>query len=196
MAELREFLDQRAIQEAQRQTERNTQRALYDALIAQINVDLPQSMIEKELNYLVRQQLEYLQSQVDEKIFKQLLNREMLQQIRQMAEPEAIARVKRSMAIAEVAQLEGIKVEPEELNQQMDKILPHLDTKKIDPVDVAASINSELLVEKVMAWLLERTNIEYVPEETEAVPQILDTPPQANEPEVSASEATLEVPAK
>ncbi len=171
MAELRQFLDQRAIDEAQRQTERNVQLALYDALIAQINVELPQSMIEKEIDYLVREQLQYLQSQVDEKMFKQVLSRQMIQQIRQMAEPEAIARVKRSMAISKIAQLEGIKVDPEELNQQMDQVLPYLDRKKVDPVDVAASINSQLLVEKVMAWLLERSNIEYVSESAEAAPE-------------------------
>jgi len=140
-------------------------------LIAQINVELPQSMVEKEIDYLVHEQLQYLQSQVDEKMLKQVLNRQMIEQIRQMAEPEAIARVKRSMAITKVAQLEGIKVDPEELNQQMEQILPYLNRKKVDPVDVAARINSELLVEKVMAWLIERSNIEYVSEEAEAAPE-------------------------
>jgi len=165
MVELRQFLDQRAIQEAQRQTERNIHRALYDALTAQITVDLPQSMIQKEQDYLIQQQLQYLQTQVDEKIFKQLLNREMIQQIRQMSEPEAIARVKRSMAIAKIAELEGIKVEPEELDQQMEQILPNIDRKQVDPADIAANIKSQLLVEKVLAWLLERSNIEYVTED-------------------------------
>jgi trigger factor len=187
MAELRQFLDQRAIDEAQRQTERNIQRAIYDALIAQINIELPQSMIEKEIDYLVRQQLQYLQSQMDDKILKQVLNREMIQQMRQMAKPEAIARVKRSMAIAKVAELEGIKVEPDELNKQMEQILPYLDPKKIDPADVAASVNSELLVEKVMAWLIERSSIKYVPEPAEANSPTLTTPPEEHQPEVPAN---------
>jgi trigger factor len=163
MAELRQFLDQRAVEQAQRQTERNTQLALYDALIAQVKVEPPQSMVQKEVDFLVRQRLEYLHGQVDEKLFKQLLNRETLQEIRKMAEPEAIARVKRSMALAKIAALEDITVEPEEFNQGMEQVLPHIDRKKVDLVEVAKTINSELLVEKVVAWLLAQSSIEYVP---------------------------------
>ncbi len=185
MAELRQFLDQRAIQEAERQTQRNKQRALYDALTAQINVTLPQSWVQKEVDFLVRHQLEYLQSQVNEKIFKQMLNQETIQQIRQMVEPEAIMRVKRSMAIAKIAELEDITVSPEELNQQMEQILPHLDRKKVDPADVASSTISELLVEKVVAWLLERSNIEYVSEE--AASESVAVPPQESVSENPAS---------
>jgi trigger factor len=193
MAELREYLENRALEEAEDKTKENTEQAILAALVKQIEVDLPTSLINKESTFMLQQQATYLQrSPEGAKLVKQLFTKELIAEMRRMNEPEAIARLKRTLSLAEVAKLEKLEVSKEEQDERAAEILQALQGEAVDPVKLAEVVLDELLTEKAMELLQTATNIEYVPEgslEPEPEPIEVETvePSESSEPAAIAA---------
>jgi trigger factor len=166
MTELREFLDQREVDAATQKTKFNLESALLDALAAETEVDMPQTLIDEEINFLIRQQMSFLGSQPAMRAFvNQLFTRENMPQIVETARPEAISRIKRSLAVAELGKQLDIKVSREELDDRIKSTLEELeDASKIDQNRMSSMLESGILGEKVLQWLTENSEVEYVAE--------------------------------
>jgi trigger factor len=182
MAELRAYLDHRAAEEAQAQTKRRVELALLDTILAQTELEVPASMLQSEVNALMSEKLRYLQPRLEETVFKQLLNsREMLTEIANSSQPEAILRIRRSLVIGKVAELENIRPSSEEIDDAFNSALednPELIKNHQQQGDLISSIISSLATEKVLSWLISQSTIEFVEESAE--------PTSEGEVEVSA----------
>ncbi len=84
IAELRELLEKRVIDEAESKTLANKERAVLDALTAELDVDLPATLLQQELDFLVRQQANYLQERIDPAMAKQLFTKELVEEMRRL----------------------------------------------------------------------------------------------------------------
>lgn len=180
LAELRSFLEEQFRTEAKQQTEADTQAALLDELIKVLEVEVPETLITNEVNYLLTQTASQLQRQgVD---VKQLFTDEVLPEMRERSRPEAMTRIKRTLALAEVAKNEAIKVEPQEVEERVQSLLKQHSNQeqKIDREKLQEIVAGDLLEEKVMQWLVEHSQVELVPEAA-----------QTSEP----ATATIETPA-
>jgi trigger factor len=192
LAELRAFLEERYRKEAQEKTDTNVEAALLDALVEEVETDLPDTIISNEVNFLINQMANRLQSQgID---VNKIFTKDMIPGLKENFRNEAIGRVKRTLALAEVAQQESLSIETEALEQRFQEILTTMGDRDIDRARLREVIEDELLNEKVIGWLKEHSEVALVDKieiEVEAVP-VSDSPSvlEDSEPEDADAEAT------
>lgn len=165
IAELREYLEQRLVEEAKEQAEANINQALIKAVVEQMaEVELPDTMITRESERVAQQQIEWLtQTPEGEKLAKQILNKEFVQNLISTNAPEAIARIKKSLAIAEIARLEDITAPRADVIDGATKLYQEIDDKSIDMELLKQVTEDEIITTKVMAWLTANSKVEIVP---------------------------------
>jgi trigger factor len=86
-----------------------------------------------------------------------------LKELRSNARPEAITRLSRKLIIAEIAQREGLQVEPEAVKERMTEIIKQVNPQDIDFGKLNEVVREEILTEKTLAWLRERAEITLTP---------------------------------
>ncbi|WP_019502808.1 trigger factor [Pseudanabaena sp. PCC 6802] len=199
MAELREYLETRAVEEAEDKTRENTEKAILEALVQEIEADLPTSLVNKEATIMLQQQAMYLQRSAEgARLAKQLFTKELIGEMRRINEPEAIARLKRTLALAEVAKLEKLENTKEEEDKRAAEILQALQGEVVDPQKLAEVVADELLTEKAMEFLKQNAQIEYVAEgelkpEPAAIAETVAEPEAIAETAAASEEVTVEV---
>lgn len=193
LAELRDSLESRYKADKERQTTTNKEKALIKALVETIEVDIPASLIDREIEYLLTQQAMQLSNYgVD---IRQLFNSETIPRMRERARPEAIDRIKESLALKEVAKLESLTVEDSEIQEEAIKVRKQLpQDSDVDPVRLLEVVESDLVKQKTLKWLEEHSTIELVPEGTLKAEDSPATPEAADQ--TPASEATVTVTAE
>jgi trigger factor len=185
LAELRQFLEERYQTEAQSKTDENVETALLNALVEEVEVDLPETIIVNEANFLINQLASRLQSQGMD--VKRLFPPDSIDALRDRFRDEAIGRVKRTLALAEVAAQESLKVETEALEKRFREVFEQLDDpKSIDRDRLRDALEDELLKEKVVTWLKQHSEIKLVDKiEVESAPEVA----------IAAADATVETSA-
>ncbi|MBE9010014.1 trigger factor [Pseudanabaenaceae cyanobacterium LEGE 13415] len=164
IAQMRESLEKRFAEEAEQQTKSNKEEAVLNELLNQVEADLPETMIEREVEYMVTQTAMQLQQQgID---IKRLLNKDTIPMLKERSRPDAIERIKRTLALGEVAKKESLKVEEDELNNKVQELLTELAGRDIDMDRLRSAVEEDLLKEKIMDWLISNSTIELVPEGT------------------------------
>jgi trigger factor len=159
LAELQAFLEKRYRDEAEQETKANTEAALLDELIKELQVDLPETMIRNEVNFLLNQTVTRLQSQGLD--VGKVLNQELVGQMQERLRPEATVRLKRTLILAEVAKQESLSVETAAIEERYQEMLQQLSDRKIDRDKLRQLVTDDLLEEKVVGWLIEHSQVEY-----------------------------------
>jgi trigger factor len=162
IVELREFLEKRVTDEAESKTQANKERAVLDALTAELEVDLPVTLLQQELDFLVRQQANYLQERIDPAMAKQLFTKELVEEMRRLNQPEAVNRLRRKVALDKIAEEENLSVDEAELKERVANTLEALKDPSIDPARLASLIREEMRTEVAVKWLIEHSEIELV----------------------------------
>ncbi len=179
LAELRESLEKRYRDEADQQLEANKERALLEEILKEVEIDLPETLVRQEVNYLLSQSAMNLQQQGLD--VRQLFTEQNLPMLRERSRGEAVDRLRRTLSLAEIAKREAIKVEPVAIEARMVELLEEYGERDIDRAKLQELVEDELLTEKILVWLKENSTIELVePKAPEA---------QAEETETSAEEA-------
>lgn len=161
LEELRSSLESRFKTEAERQTKANKEQALTEELLKQLEVELPETLIEEEVDALLTQTAVQLSRQgID---IKKLFTQEMIPQLRERSRPEAIERLRRSQALREVAKRESLQVEPAAVEARIKELMAEYSGQDVDMNRLQEVVEEELLTEKIMSWLEEHSTIELVP---------------------------------
>ena len=195
IAELRESLEKRYKEEAEEKTRGNKEKALAKVLVEAIEVDLPETMIRQEVDQILTQQaMQLSQMGID---VKQFFTGDMVPKMRENARPEAIQQLKQSLGIQQIAQLESITVEEEEIKAEEAKIREQLKGQEVDPDRLREVVVQDLTRKKTFAWLEEHSTVELVPEGTlsESAEAEETDEGETVEPQVSAETATVDVEA-
>ena len=159
LTELRQFLEEQHRQEIETQTEKNITSALLNALLAELEVELPSTLLQEELNVLINEKAAQLQDQgID---INHLLTKERLPQIREELKPQAITRLKTSLALAEVARRESIQVSDQDIRTRLQEILQQIDAK-VNLDRLKAVVEEELLQQEVLQWIREHSQVTLV----------------------------------
>ena len=162
LAELRESLEKRFAEEAEEQTKNHKNQALIEAIVADMQVELPETMIREEVDQVLTQQaMQLSQMGVD---VKRLFTQEMIPQMRERSRPQAIEQLKQSLALKEIAKLESITVSEEEIQEEETKTMAQLQGQEVDPDRLREVVTDNLLKKKTYAWLEENSTVELVPE--------------------------------
>jgi trigger factor len=202
--ELRGSLEERFQKEAEQKTKSNKQEALLAELVQHVEVDLPETMIQEEVDAMLTQTAVRLSQQGLD--VKKLFTQDVIPQLRERSRGEAIERLKRSLSLQEIGKRESIEVSPEEVKARVEELLEQYGDRDVDPDRVQEVVKNELLSEKIMDWLLERATVELVPEgslsaqtatEEDSEVEVAETVPVTEaEFTPTASEQTVEVQAE
>jgi trigger factor len=163
LAELRSSLEERYQTEAQDKTEANQREAILNALVTHLEAELPDTLVRREVNHLVSQAAVQLSQQgID---VNKLLTPEIIENMRERSRPDAIDRLRRTLALGEVAKSESIALEEGDVAQRMKEMLAEVkDPQAVDQERLREVVTEELLQDKILTWLLENNTVELVPE--------------------------------
>jgi len=141
--------------------------------VVNLEAEIPETLVQQEANFLVRQTLTQLTQQGLD--LGKLITQDLLEGMRKEARPNAIERLKRTLALGEVAKQEAIEVTQEELQAKFDETLADLaDPDQYDLDRLRQVLEEELLQDKILTWLLTANTLELVPEGS------LDSEPTSN----------------
>ncbi|NDJ20453.1 trigger factor [Nostoc sp. B(2019)] len=162
LAELRASLEDRYQKEAEDKTKTNKQEALLVELLKHVEVDLPATLIEQEVDAMLTQTAIRLSQQGLD--VKKLFTQDIIPQLRERSRTEAIERLKRSLSLREISKRESIQVTPEEIQARVTELLEQYTDQDIDAERLQSVVENELLTEKIIDWLLAHSSVELVPE--------------------------------
>lgn len=164
LAELRESLEKRFQDEANDKTKANKQEALLEALVANLEVELPETLIRREVDHMITQTaMRFAEQGMD---IKQMFTPEMVNMMRERSRPEAIARLRRTMALGEVAKQESITVDAAEVEAKVKEVLDDLEGRSVDRDRLREVIEEDLIRDKIFEFLEANSTVELVPEGT------------------------------
>ncbi len=164
LAELRESLEKRFQEESSDKTKANKQEALLEALVANLEVELPETLIRREVDHMITQTaMRFAEQGMD---IKRMFTPEVVNMMRERSRPEAIARLRRTMALGEVAKQESITVDAAEVEAKVEEILKDLEEQSIDRDRLREVVEEDLIRDKVFEFLEANSTVELVPEGT------------------------------
>jgi trigger factor len=157
---LKAELEKRYREEAEEETQGNRDIAIVDAILEGTTLELPATLVNREVEFLANQTFQDFQRRgIDPNV---LFSEENLPAIRAQFQEEASKRLKRTLALAEVARTEKLTVEQAALDVRVEELLstsPDLERKA-----VVEFVQNELLTQKILDWLAEHSTIELVTE--------------------------------
>jgi trigger factor len=163
LEELRASLVERYQKEADGKTKTNKQEALLTELVKHVEVDLPATLIEQEVDAMLTQTAMRLSQQGLD--VRKLFTQDIMPQLRERSRTEAIERIKRSLSLREIGKRESIQVTPEEIAARVTELLEQYpEEQDVDEDKLRSIVENELLTEKIIDWLLEHSSVELVPE--------------------------------
>ncbi|MBE9104340.1 trigger factor [Nostoc cf. edaphicum LEGE 07299] len=197
LEELRASLVERYQKEADDKTKTNKQEALLTELLKHVEVDLPATLIEQEVDAMLTQTAIRLSQQGLD--VRKLFTQDIIPQLRERSRTEAIERIKRSLSLREIGKRESIEVTLEEIAARVTELLEqYSEEQDVDEDKLRSIVENELLTAKIIDWLLEHSSVELVPEgslspaeETEDAESDADT--DALQTEEENSETSTEV---
>ncbi len=164
IAELRSNLTSNFQKEVDDKNKQNKETAILNELLNHIEVEIPETLLDRELNYMLNQTAMQLQQQgID---IRQIFTPEMIPSLKERSRPEAIDRIKRTLALGEVAKLENLTIDEEALAVKIKETLAELRGEDIDPNRLREVLTEEMLKETILAWLEENWTIDLVAEGT------------------------------
>ena len=185
LSELREDLENRLKQDAEQRQKNNRHEALLKALVDQLEVELPESLIKEEINSLLQETAAQMAQQGMD--VKKLFTPETVQNLAQASRGEATERLQRSLALKALAKAEGISVADKDLEAKIKEVSAGFsDTNKIDPQRLRDAVAEDLLRETLLSWLEENAKLTMVEPASE------DKPAKASKAKSSKAKAEKE----
>ena len=162
IAELRESLETRFRTEAEDKTKSSKQEALLKELVTHVEVDLPETLVRREMDYMITQTAMRLSEQGMD--VKKMFTPEIVESLRNSSRGEAIARIQRTMALGEIAKQESLTVTPAEVDAKVEEVLADVGEREVDRDRLREVVEEDLMRDKIFDWLEANNTIELVPE--------------------------------
>jgi trigger factor len=152
LAELRADLESRLREDSERRRKDRRNDALLAALVEQLEVELPETLVQQEVRNVVEQTAGQIAQQGMD--VRKLFTPDLVRSLMDTSRPEAEQRLRRSLALKALAAAESIEVPAEELEAKLREVRSGLsDTSRIDPERLSLAVADDLLRDKLLAWL-------------------------------------------
>jgi trigger factor len=185
LAELKADLEERLKAEAERLHRSNRHEALLEALVAELEVELPETMVRQEMGRIVEQTASQMAQQGMD--VKKVFTDDVVRSLMDTSRPEAEKRLRRSLALGALAEAETITVSEEEITAKTAEVRRELGRRSdIDEEQLRTAVGDDLLREKLLSWLEAHATItEKAPGESDAASETLagDGDSPASKPE-------------
>merc|ERR1712093_651596 len=160
MTDLRADLEMRLKEDTDRKQEKNRQDSLLDALVKELEVELPKSLIDQEVRVIVEQTAQnFAQQGID---VKTMFTPELVKSLMESSKGEAKKKLRQKLALNALAKAEKIQVSENEVNSKLKEVEADIKLSKeknIDKNRLKEAINDDLLQEKLFAWLEENNTV-------------------------------------
>ena len=164
LEELRSHLESQFKEEAEKKTSTNRASALLKQLLENTEIELPNTLIDQEVNQMLAQMAFRLSKQgIDP---KQMFTQDSIPTFRNEYRPEAIQRLKEEFAVKELAKRESIDPTEDAIAARREELLEQLAGEDIDRDKLESLVVEEETTKAVLDWLGEQSTIEWVPEGT------------------------------
>ena len=158
LADLRADLEERLKEDAERRNTSNRHDALLAALVEQLEVELPETLVQEEILSLLEQTAGQLAQQGMD--VKKLFTPQLVQSLRETSRPEAEERLKRSLALKALASAEKLELEASEIDEKVKELSRGFsDSARIDPARLRQAVQEDLMREKLLGWLESNSTI-------------------------------------
>ena len=152
LAELRVDLEARLKDDAERRARASRHDALLAALVAELEVELPETLVQQEIRNLLEQTAGQIAQQGMD--VKKLFTPDLVRSLMDTSRPEAEERLRRSLALKALATAEQIELEAGDLEAKLQEISKGLsDQTNIDPERLRLAVAEDLLRDKLLEWL-------------------------------------------
>jgi trigger factor len=163
LAELRTELETRLREDSDRRARAGRQDALLTALVEQLEVELPETLVQQEVRNLIEQTAGQIAQQGMD--IKKVFTPDLVRSLMDTSRPEAEARLRRSLALRALAEAEQITVAEAEIEAKLREVSRSLsESDSIDPRRLRLAVADDLLREQLLAWLESHSTV------TEAAP--------------------------
>jgi trigger factor len=177
--EVKEAVQKKLADRAERDAKYRKQRAAVDALLKATKIDVPKGMIQREVESIIRDMSQRFQQQgLNFNDFVQSNSEEMQANF----QSEAIQRIKTSLAFAEIAKQNGLSISEEDFNRQIAEIAEAqgMDEKALmrqlaHQPEGGQAIMDQLLSEKVVNLLVEKASFTWVDAKPEVAEVLEET---------------------
>ena len=168
LADLRADLEKRLKEDNERNQLKIRQESLLDALVKELEVELPKSLIDQEVRVIVEQTAQQFSQQgID---VKSMFTPELVKSLMESSRGEAEKNLYQKLALSALAKSEKIEVSENEINSKLKEVEAEIKLSKeknIDADRLRQAITDDLLQEKLFVWLEENnTVVEKDPEKT------------------------------
>ena len=176
LAELRVDLEIRLKDDAERRAKASRHDALLAALVAELEVELPETLVQQEIRNLLEQTAGQIAQQGMD--VKKLFTPDLVRSLMDTSRPEAEERLRRSLALKALATAEQIELEAGDLEAKLQEISQGLsDQTNIDPERLRLAVAEDLLRDKLLDWLEANSTIsEKAPAAEEEPAETTDKP--------------------
>merc|ERR1712159_598567 len=169
MTDLRKDLEKRLKEDTDRKQTKNRQDSLLDALVKELEVELPKSLIDQEVRVIVEQTAQnFAQQGID---VKSMFTPDLVKSLMESSRGEAETKLRQKLALNALAKSENIEVSESEINSNLEEVEAEIKLSKeknIDADRLKEAISNDLLQEKLLVWLEENnTVIEKAPDTTQ-----------------------------
>merc|ERR1712078_953316 len=133
--------------------------ALIDALSKELEVEIPKSMIDLEVQHNIEQTAQrFAQQGLD---VKSTFTPELIKSLAESSRPQAEKNVQRNLALKALSEKENIDVEKDEIDLKMKDYEDAISqsSKQIDIKKLTEVISNDLLKEKLIIWLEENSEV-------------------------------------
>lgn len=147
---------------------RSAEAAVVDKIVGNVEIDIQQSMIDREQEVLLNEYKHRLAQQGF--TYEQAVENQGEEMILNSTKEDALKRIKNTLVIDKIAKLENISLEPDDMKSKVDEMqaMYGLDRNELmkqlamNP-NMLSSISQQILSEKVTNFLIENNNLNYVP---------------------------------
>jgi len=152
LADLRADLENRLKEDAERRHRGNRHEALLEALVEQLEVELPETLVQEEIRQLIEQTAGQIAQQGMD--VKKLFTPDLVRSLMDTSRPEAEQRLRRNLALRALATAEKIAVSEKDLEAKLREVSRGLsEGNRIDPARLRAAVADDLLREALLEWL-------------------------------------------
>ena len=168
LADLRSDLEKRLKEDNEKKQIKNRQDSLLDALVKELEVELPKSLIDQEVRLIVEQTAQnFAQQGID---VKSMFTPELVKSLMESSKGEAEKQLRQKLALNALASSEKIEVSEKEIDSKLKEVEADIKLSKeknIDKNRLKEAITDDLLQEKLFIWLeANNTIVEKAPEKT------------------------------
>ncbi|MBW3042904.1 trigger factor [Prochlorococcus marinus] len=160
LADLRSDLEKRLKEDNDKKQAQNRQDSLLNALVEELEVELPKSLIDQEVRIIVEQTAQtFAQQGID---VKSMFTPELVKSLMESSKGEAEKKLRQKLALNALAKSEKIEVSENEINSKLKEVEADIKFSKEQNIDanrIREAVADDLLQEKLFIWLEDNNTV-------------------------------------